>query len=70
VWNEKYDQNVTEKWREMLTHFTMENIHAVNMKCLISSCLALPGFNAPIECVFSMINALWPHKKTDLKQKQ
>jgi hypothetical protein len=63
----KNDQNVTEKWCEMLAHFTKENINAVNIKCLIRFCLALPGSNAPIERVFSIINVLLSHEKKDLK---
>jgi hypothetical protein len=51
MWNEKNDQNVTEKWCERLAHFTKENINAVSIKCLISFSLALPGSNAPIERV-------------------
>jgi hypothetical protein len=52
----------------MLAHFKKENINAVNTKCLISFSLALPGPNAPIGRVFSIINALWSDgKKADLK---
>jgi hypothetical protein len=70
VWNENSDQNVTEKSCEMLAHFMKENINAVNIKCLIRFCLALPGSNAWIKRVFSVIDALWSdEKKTDLKQK-
>jgi hypothetical protein len=49
VQNEKNGQNVAEKWCEMLAYFTKENINAVKIKCLISFCLALRGFNALIE---------------------
>jgi hypothetical protein len=45
--------NVTQKWCEMLAHFTKENINTVNIKCLISFCLALPGSNGLTEHVFS-----------------
>jgi hypothetical protein len=48
----------------MLAPFTKENINAVNIKCLISFCLALPGSNALIESVFSIINTLWSDEKT------
>jgi hypothetical protein len=58
--------NVTENWCELLAYFTKEKINAVNIKCLISFCLALPGSNAPTERVFSIINALWSDKKTDI----
>jgi hypothetical protein len=52
----------------MLAHFIKENINAVNIKSLISFCLALLGSDAPIEGVFSVINALWSNeKKKDLK---
>jgi hypothetical protein len=63
----KKDQNVTEKWCETLAHFTKQNINAVNLKCLISFCLTLPGSNAPTEYVFSIINALWSDEKKRLK---
>jgi hypothetical protein len=59
---------MTKMLCEILAHFTKENINAVNVICLISYCLALPGSNAPIERIFSIINALWSNeKKKDLK---
>jgi hypothetical protein len=42
----------------MLAHFKKENINTVNIKCLSSFCLGLTGYNAPTECVFSIMNAL------------
>jgi uncharacterized protein YjaZ len=51
----------------MLAYFTKENINAVNINCLISFCLALPGSNALIEHVFSIINVLWSDEKSRLK---
>jgi hypothetical protein len=45
-------KRMTKMLPKSFTHFTKENINAVNIKCLISSCLALPGYNAPIERVF------------------
>jgi hypothetical protein len=67
VWNEKNGQNVTEKRCEILAYFTKENINAVNIKCLINICLELPGSDAPIERVFSIIIALWSDDKNTLK---
>jgi hypothetical protein len=55
----KNDQHFTERWCEMLAHFTKENINAVNTTCLISFCLTLPGSRAQIEYIFSIINVLW-----------
>jgi predicted outer membrane lipoprotein len=55
----------------MLAHFTKENVNAVNIKCLISFCLALSRPNTPTECAFSIINALWSHeKKKDLRNSE
>jgi hypothetical protein len=50
----------------MLAPFT-KNINAVNIKRLICFCLVLPGSNAQIERVFSIINVLWSDKKNRLK---
>jgi hypothetical protein len=51
----------------MLAYCTKENINTVNIKCLISFYLALPGSNAQIERVFSMIDALWSDEKNRVK---
>jgi hypothetical protein len=41
-----------------------------NVECTLAKrSFALPGSNAPIERVFSIINALWSEEKTGLKQK-
>jgi hypothetical protein len=53
----------SEKWCEMFPHFTKQDINAENLKCLVSFCLALPGCNAAVEHVFSLINALWTDEK-------
>jgi hypothetical protein len=63
VWSELKDQSVSEKWCEMFVHFTRHDINAENQKCLISFCLALPGSNAAVERVFSLINALRTDEK-------
>jgi hypothetical protein len=60
----KNDQNVTEKLCEILAHFTKKNINTIDIKCLISFCLTLPGSNACIERVFSIINALYSDKRS------
>jgi hypothetical protein len=48
----------SEKWCEMFAHFTKQDINAENLKCPVSFCLALPGCNAAVERVSSLINAL------------
>jgi hypothetical protein len=71
VWSELKDQSISEKWCECSLIFTKQDINAENLKCLVSFCLALPGCNAAVERVFSLINALWTdEKKTDLKLRQ
>jgi hypothetical protein len=51
----------------MFAHFTRQDINAENLKCLVSFCLALPGCNAAVERVFSLINVLWTDEKNRLK---
>jgi hypothetical protein len=60
----------SEKWCEIFAHFTKQDVNAENLKCLVSFYLALPGYNAAVERVFSLINALWTDEKTDLKLRQ
>jgi hypothetical protein len=63
VWSELKDQSVSEIWCEMFAHFTRQHINAETQKCLVSFCLSLPGSNAAVESVFSLINALWTDEK-------
>jgi hypothetical protein len=51
----------------MFAHFTKQDINAENLKCPVSFCLALPGCDAAVERVFSLINALWTDEKNRLK---
>jgi hypothetical protein len=51
----------------MFAHFTKQGINSRNIKCLVSFCLALPGTNAAVEHVFSLINAIWTDEKNRLK---
>jgi hypothetical protein len=60
----------SEKWCEMFAHFTKQDINTENLKYPVSFCLALPGCNAAVERVFSLINALWTDEKTDVKLRQ
>lgn len=39
VRSENIDQNIAEKWWQILAHFTMENINDINIEYLISFCL-------------------------------
>jgi hypothetical protein len=58
---------LSDKWCEMFAHFTKQDISAESLKCLVSFCLALPGCNAAVERVFSLLNALWTDEKVGLK---
>jgi hypothetical protein len=70
VWSELKNQSISEKWCEMFAHFTKHDINTENLKCPVSFCLALPGCNAAVERVFSLINARWTDEKKDLKLRQ
>jgi hypothetical protein len=71
VLSELKNRSISEKLCEMFAHFTKQDIHAENLQCLVSFCLALPGCNAAVERVFSLMNALWTdEKKKDLKLRQ
>lgn len=70
-------QNVTEwnnlnvstetRWVEVFKHFQANNLKHQNFAILIEYILCLPGTNAPVERVFSMMNKLWPSEKTQLQ---
>jgi hypothetical protein len=58
VWNEK---KLTEdkRWQEILRHFKQEDIPLKSISTVVEFTLSLPGTNAAVERVFSLVNALW-----------
>jgi hypothetical protein len=57
IWNEK---KVTEDehWQEIFQHFKQEVMPLKNISTIIEFSLSLPGTNAAVESVFSLVNTL------------
>lgn len=58
---------VGERWVEVLQHFERNDVPCGNMRALIEYCMCLPGTNAPVERVFSLMNKVWTAEKTQLQ---
>jgi hypothetical protein len=56
-----------QRWVEILTHFNNQNVPVNNIKLMVSFFLCLPGTNAPVERVFSIINDFWSQEKSQMK---
>jgi hypothetical protein len=52
-------KNAGERWVELLQHFVHNNIEFCEILKIVQFALALPGTNAPVERVFSLMNDLW-----------
>jgi hypothetical protein len=48
---------------ELLQHFVHNNIQFCEILKIVQFALALPGTNAPVERVFSLMNDLWTDEK-------
>lgn len=55
-----------DRWVELFTHFHANNIYCTSFRKIIECVLCLPGSNAPVERVFSVINKIWTSEKTQL----
>lgn len=57
------------RWVELFKHFHTNNLNLnhTNFCIIIEYILCLPGTNAPVERVFSLMNKLWTSKKTQLQ---
>lgn len=64
-WNE-INSSISDRWKELYLHFQSENIPCKNILILVEFALTLPGSNAAIERVFSLVNALWTKEKNRL----
>ncbi|GBP04234.1 hypothetical protein EVAR_90093_1 [Eumeta japonica] len=51
------------RWVEVFKHFRTHNLQHENFCILIEYILCLPGTNAPVERVFSLMNKLWTSEK-------
>jgi len=57
---------VDEQWVEIFEHFSVRHIDIANLKKVVEFSLCLPGTNACVEQVFSLINQMWTPEKTQL----
>jgi len=62
-WNTK-NIAVEDRWVELFSHFRDNNLNCVNFQIIIEYVLCLPGSNAPVEKVFSLMNKIWTSEKT------
>lgn len=63
------EKSVAEKWAEVFFEFQEKNIPHLNIKKIVEFLLCLPGTNAFIERVFSLINDFWTVEKTQMQRK-
>ena len=63
-WRDKTVSN-GDKWVEVFTTLRSKNILLPNLELLVSFAMTLPGTNASIERVFSLMNT-WPDKMSRL----
>jgi hypothetical protein len=56
-----------ERWQVIFRHFKQEDIPLKNISTVIEFSLSLPGTNAAVETVFSLVNALWTDKRNQLE---
>ena len=61
-WNEN-QMAAGLRWKDVFHHFASENIQFDQILKLVQFALALPGTNAPVERVFSLMNDLWTEDK-------
>lgn len=52
-----------DKWVELFRSFKQQNISVTNLGFLIEYIFCLPGTSAPVERVFSMMNAAWSDER-------
>jgi hypothetical protein len=55
-----------QRWLEVFEHFKNQQLEFDAILRLVQFALALPGTNAPIERVFSLMNDMWTDAKTQL----
>lgn len=57
---------VGERWMDVLQHFEANDVPCNNIKAIVEYSMCLPGTNAPVERVFSLMNKMWTAEKTQL----
>lgn len=56
-----------KRWTEIFLHFKDNNIPYKNLLFLVERLLCLPGTNAPVERLFSVMNKIWTSEKNQLQ---
>jgi hypothetical protein len=65
-WKED-EKHAGVKWTELFQKFSAEQIGFDQILKIVQFALALPGTNAPVERVFSIMNDMWTGDKSQMK---
>lgn len=65
-WN-KSQVSIENRWVELFKHFRDNNLNHKHFRVIIEYILCLPGTNAPVERVFSLMNKLWTAEKSHMQ---
>lgn len=65
-WKES-QMSAGDGWVEIFKFFNEKMIQFENISKIVEFCLCLPGSNAPIERVFSILNNVWTNEKNNMK---
>lgn len=58
--------STTKRWSDVFEHFHKNSVPTANLQRIISATLCLPGSNAAVERVFSLMNDYWTTDKSQL----
>lgn len=58
--------NAGLRWKDVFHHFSTQQIKFDQILLLVQFALALPGTNAPVERVFSIMNDMWTEDKSQM----
>lgn len=64
-WNVEH-VSTENRWVELFQYFRANNLNCTNFRIIIEYIMCLPGSNAPVERVFSLMNKIWTSDKTQL----
>ena len=66
-WNEN-NVAVDSRWVQIFNDLQEREIIIPNLKMILQFLLAIPGTNAPVERVFSLMNSYWSDQKSRLSE--
>lgn len=61
------DTPLIQRWHSVVSHFQLNEIPHINIDRLASVVICLPGSNAPVERVFSLMNDMWTAERNRFK---